>query len=197
MSETRALEVREFDGKTGEFEAVALVYNVTDSYSTRFLPGCFAESLKDRLPVVHLNHLEGRDRQVAEIVDYKDSPQRLVVIGQLRPPTASDHARRAWAGLKERVFDMSIVFRRQEAREASDGVLEFAKAVLERVDFVLDGAVPGARVLSFRNANDIGPVAARIAAAERLAGAGDLWTPSGSARAALREADDALDALEG
>ncbi len=53
-------------------------------------------------------------------------------------------------------------------------MLESAKAVLERVDFVLDGAVPGARVLSFRNANDIGPVAARIAAAERMAGAGDL-----------------------
>ncbi len=35
MSETRALEVREFDGHTGEFEAVAMAYNVTDAV----LPG--------------------------------------------------------------------------------------------------------------------------------------------------------------
>lgn len=61
---------------------------------------------------------------------------------------------------------------------------------------MLDGSVPGAKLLSFRNASAIGPVAARMAAAERAAGAGDLWTPRGTHLAALREADEALFTLE-
>jgi hypothetical protein len=46
------VELRAFDASTGEFEAVAVVYGVTDTYRTRFLPGCFADSLRRGLPPV-------------------------------------------------------------------------------------------------------------------------------------------------
>jgi hypothetical protein len=52
-------------------------------------------------------------------------------------------------------------------------------------------------LLSFRSAQEIGPVAARIAAAERAAGIGPIIPASASASAGIREALEALEALEG
>lgn len=114
----------------------------------------------------------------------------------MRPRESSSWVRRAWAGLSSRVLtDWSVVFHRQEARQAPDGATEFVRAQLRRVDVVLEGAVPGAQLLSFRSAQEIGPVAARIAAAERAAGVGPVVPASHSA--AIREALTALDELEG
>jgi hypothetical protein len=194
---TPAGELRSFDQETGEFEIAAVTYNKTDGYNTRFLPGVFTESVRQKMPVAHFGHNEDRSRLIAEFVDYREEPDQLVLVGQMRPRETSSWVKRAWTGLSSRVLtDWSVVFHRQEGgtRQAPDGVTEFVRAQLRRVDVVLEGAVPGAQLLSFRSAQEIGPVAARIAAAERAAGIGPVVPASHSA--AIREALAALDELE-
>lgn len=194
MSEHRSIELRDFDGGTGQFEAVAVTYNVTDSYDTRFLPGCAADSLKRQLPKVHFGH--NPQRPIGEVYDWRDRTDRLEIIGQLRPPSTSTFVRRAWEGMRSGVLtDFSIAFNRLRHRRAADGVTEFEAIDLGAVDLVLEGAVPGARLLATRDAAGMGAVARRLAYAERQARAGDHPAIGPSVSAAIREADEALDSL--
>lgn len=146
--------------------------------------------------MAHFGHNDDRSRLIAELVDYRKNPTSSCSSDRCGPGSPRPGSAGAWAGLSSRVLtDWSVVFHRQEARQAPDGATEFVRAQLRRVDVVLEGAVPGAQLLSFRSAQEIGPVAARIAAAERAAGVGPVVPASHSA--AIREALTALDELEG
>lgn len=188
-------ELRSFDGETGAFEVAAVTYGTIDTHGTEWAPGVFTESVRKKMPTAHFGHVDDPARLIAEFVDYRDEPDQFVLIGQMAPPQRSNWVRRAWAGLRDRILtDFSVVFTRQDTRRAPDGHEVFTRAMLHRVDLVLDGSVPGAQLLSFRNAHALGPVAERLAAAERAAQASGLWTPTPSA--SLRSVDETLAALE-
>lgn len=193
-------ELRSFDGDSGRFEIAAVTYGTVDSHSTRWIKGVFEESLRRGLPTAHFGHTEDTSRLIAHFYDWHDTDDQLVLVGQMERRERSTWVRRAWEGLKSRVLtDFSVVFTRRQWRTAADGIEEFTKADLHRVDLVLEGSVPGAQLLAFRAAAGLGPVAARHAAALRSAHSG-LWTPTGetgSLRVALQEADEALAELEG
>lgn len=189
-------ELRSFDDATGEFEVAAVTYNTVDTFGTRWLPGVFTESVRRSMPVAHFNHNDDPARRIADFHDYREEPGQFVLVGQMRPREKSTWIRRAWEGLRSQILtDFSVVFSRKDWRTAKDGVVEFVTADLHRVDLVLDGSVPGARLLSFRTAQGLGPVAARIAAAERLASNG-LHLPA-SSTVAMREAQEALAEIDG
>ena len=193
-------ELRNFDGKTGQVEVTAVTYGTVDSHGTRWAKGVFSDSLRRSMPTGHFGHNDSKARHIVDFYDWREERDQLVLIGQLAPPEKTSWVRRAWEGLRSAVLtDWSVVFTRQEQRTGADGVTEFTRADLHRLDLVLEGSVPGAQTLAFRGAQALGPVAARHAAAHRAAVQG-LWTPQGSpgaTSAALREAQDALDDLDG
>jgi hypothetical protein len=193
-----AAELRSFDEPTGRFEVAAVTYGTVDSHGTRWLPGVFTDSLRRQMPTARFGHSENRARHIGTFHDWREDPDQLVLIGQLEPREKTPWVRRAWEGLRSRVLtDFSVVFTRKQARTAPDGVTEFVRADLHRVDLVLEGSVPGAQLLAFRGAQSLGPVAARHALAHRQVAQG-LWTPKApdvAARVALRAADEALENL--
>ena len=171
---------------------------MTDAYNTRFLAGVFTESLRQKMPRAHFGHNDDRSRLIAEFVDYRDEPDQLVLVGQMLPRESSTWVRRAWDVLRDRVLtDWSVVCHRQEGgtRQAPGRCHRVRPGPVAPSRRGPRGGRPGAQLLSFRSAQEIGPVAARIAAAERAAGIGPVVPASHSA--AIREALAALDELEG
>lgn len=190
-----------FDEGTGEFEAVAVTYNITDSYRTRFLPGCFNASLRRELPPIVWGHND--QRELGLIRDWKDQADRLVVIGQLTQPSKvtpeqASFIQRAWKGLTSGVLtDFSVALWREKTRKASDGILEFEQCRMSHLGLVLEGAVPGAVLLATRDAAGTGSLVRprrsnghRLAAAYRAAGLDPSRTSELAAVEAM--ADDAL-----
>lgn len=153
-------EITGFDEGTGIIEAAAVTYNATDTYNTRFLPGCFTAWLRRDLDkgVVPLVWSHNHSRRVGKLVDFKDSPDKLVVIAQLDDPAKvpEDKAiwiRKAWEGVRRRILDeFSVMLARDQVRTAPDGALEFVKARMVHLGIVLEGAVPGAVLLGTRQA---------------------------------------------
>lgn len=163
------VEVNSFDEGSGEFDARAIAYGVVDLYRTIFDPGCCTRSLKGGLPDVRWGHKNGPDGIVGAVVDYRDSPTELDIIGQLMPPGTRRHTRQAWDGLRHRVLDeVSIGFRyKPETTYVDDnGVKHFTQIELDEVSLVMEAAVPGAKVLAVRTPTGSGAVAERLAAAE-------------------------------
>lgn len=167
-----------FDEASGTVEAAAVVYGVTDSYNTRFLRGAFNEWLDRDLAkgVVPLVWSHNHSRRVGRLVDYKDLPDKLVVVAQLDDPNAPEMPegrakwiRKAWDGLKRGILDeVSVAVTRDQTRTAADGALEFVKARMIHLGIVLEGAVPGAVVLGVRQPGpkvpDLSPLFAASAA---------------------------------
>jgi HK97 family phage prohead protease len=165
------VELRSFDLSTGEFDAVACVYNVVDSYRTRFIPGVFAESLRRGLPPVRWGHDQSPKGVVGEIVDYRDTNRGLEIIGQLLGPGEAPKSRQARDGLRYVVLDeFSVGFERLASRMADNGVVEITKADLVEVSIVQNAAVPGSELIAVRSRVEIaasyGPIGRRLAYAE-------------------------------
>lgn len=152
-----APQVTGFDEGQGIVEAVAVTYNVTDTYGTRFLRGVFNDSLTRELPPLVWSH--NHNRRIGKIIDYKDEANRLVIIGQLDDPdkVPQDKAgwiRKAWRGLRAAVLDeFSVLFYPQQSRKASDGATEFVRARMGHLGLVMEGSVPGAVLLGTRAAS--------------------------------------------
>lgn len=189
-AETRTFvhpELTGFDESTGIIEASAVVYNVTDTYNTRFLPGSLTEDLKRDITsgVVPLVWSHNHSRRVGRIIDYKDSPEKLTIVAQLDNPEKlpADRAhfvRKAWRGLKSAVLDeVSVAVERITARKANDGATEFVRARMLHLGIVLEGAVPGAVVLGVRSAPKVPPMSpSLIAAGAAAAGPGSFSPPA-------------------
>jgi hypothetical protein len=189
-AETRTFvhpELSGFDESTGIIEASAVVYDVTDTYNTRFLPGSLTEDLKRDITsgVVPLVWSHNHGRRVGKIIDYKDSPEKLTIVAQLDNPEelAADRGhwvRKAWKGLKSGVLDeVSVAVERITARTAADGATEFVRARMIHLGIVLEGAVPGAVVLGVRTAPKTPPMSPTlIAAGAAAAGPGSFSPPA-------------------
>jgi HK97 family phage prohead protease len=143
------------DGKT--FEAVVLVYNVIDSYNTRFRAGCFSESLAERLPRITWGH-DWRD-VLGRYVDYRDTDTELTLIGEFDDFDAVPRARQAAAQLLSGTIDQFSVGFERLADEMVDpdevdgarGVVDITKGTLDEAALVLAGAVPGTHLVSIRS----------------------------------------------
>lgn len=156
-------ELTGFDESTGIIEAAAVTYGVTDTYNTRFLPGCFNEWLTRDLEhgVVPLVWSHNHAKRVGRLVDFKDAADKLVVVAQLdNPDTAPEsrqpYIRKAWAALRQGILDeVSVAVAADDIRTSADGATEFVKARMVHLGLVLEGAVPGAVVLGVRD--QLGP----------------------------------------
>lgn len=152
----RARDIRvAADGHT--VEAVVLAYNVIDDYNTRFRPGCFAESLEERLPRMVWAHRW--DDPVGRWVDYRDTNTELTLIGELDDFDAVPRARQASAQLASGTIDQfSVGFMRladelvdPEDVDGQRGVVDITKGQLDEASLVLVGAVPGTKLLAVRS----------------------------------------------
>lgn len=146
--ETRAAKVTGTDGRT--FEARAVAYDVVDDYGTRFLPGVFAKSLAERMPVVAWAH--SWDEPIGRIMAAEERDDGLYVTGQLSDPDAVPRARQAIAQLADgTITDVSVGFWRTADRKGEDGIIDITEGDLDEVSLVLRGAVPGAKILAVRS----------------------------------------------
>jgi HK97 family phage prohead protease len=145
-------EVRTSDSDPGLFEAVVLRYGVVDTYNTTFDPGCFRESLEERLPRITWGH-DWKD-VIGRYVDHKDDRDALTLVGQLDDFDAVPRAKQAHAQLRSGTIDQfSVGFHRKpggtkmvEERE------HFTNAGLDEAALVLSGSVPGTKLVSVRAA---------------------------------------------
>lgn len=172
-------EITGFDEHTGMIEAAAVSYGVTDTYNTRFMPGCFTESLTRDLEqgVVPLVWSHNHDRRVGKLVDFKDYPDKLVIVAQLdnpdnAPESRAPFIRKAWEGLRQGILDeVSVaVARIGPQQRAADGAEEFVKVRMIHLGIVLEGAVPGAVVLGVRTGPKIPDPSPSMIAATTAAG---------------------------
>lgn len=145
-------EVRTSESDPGIFEATVLAYGVVDTYNTTFDPGCFRESLEERMPRITWGH-DWKD-PIGKYVDYKDTDESLTLVGQLDDFDAVPRAKQAHAQLKSGTIDQfSVGFHRKpggvrifEERE------HFTRAGLDEAALVLSGSVPGTKLVSVRSA---------------------------------------------
>lgn len=135
------------DGRT--FEAIVMRYGTLDDYETIFDPGCFTGSLEKRLPRITWSH-DWTD-VIGRVVDYKDSPETLTIVGELDDFDAVPRARQAYAQLTSGTVDQfSVGFRRTSTQDV-EGVTHFTEATLDEIACVLSGAVPDTELVGVRS----------------------------------------------
>lgn len=156
------LEVRvSADGRSGRVIADVMKYNTVDDYRTTFDPGCFSDSLEQRMPRILWAH--NPVDPIGQWTDAEDTRDRLRLAGlldlQMIPNTqtpAVPSAHRAWAQMESRTIDQfSVGFLRQgedRQRFKGSGVVAITKALLDEASPVLIGSVPGAQLVSVRQA---------------------------------------------
>lgn len=204
-------EVRGVDEGKRQFVARVVNYNVVDSYGSVWAPGCFADSLKRKMPKVVWAH-DWSD-PIGIVVDYKDSPEGLDVTVQLDDFADVPRARQCFSQLKSGSMDeFSFGFAREEWSYV-DGYAEDAefpgateiltRARLDEVSPVLVGAVPNTALLSTRSAermqrSDAAMLLTRVAAgamplsdALRALEAAPMTDPTPTRADALTPATDA------
>lgn len=203
MSETRRAPgaqfraVRAQGGSKRQFVCRALTYNTIDSYGTRWLPGCFAESLRQKLPVVAWSH--SWDEPIGRYIEVvRDDATALELVGQLDDFDDVPRARQAYSQMQSgTITDFSVGFTRQKWTNVDDASLralgcyeEMVKAGLDEVSPVIVGAVPGTALLATRSARRR-PADAALAAV-RLQQLGRARGRNSEEERALLDADDAL-----
>lgn len=178
------------DGASREFIARVLTYETVDDYGTVWLPGCFAESLATRMPVVAWAHSwQEPIGRYTEVV--RDDGTALELLGKLDDFDAVPRARQAFAQFQSGTLDQfSVGFTRRtwhelvqgaefpevdqakvEAWRAIGGWEVMVKADLDEASPVLVGAVPGTDLLAVRAAgqvplDDVVELARRVKAGE-------------------------------
>lgn len=163
------------DGRT--FSFVAVRYNVIDSYGTMFAPGCFADSLRNRVIKVTWGHSPSHTPEpIGHVVSYDDGPEQLTMVARLSEPDSVPRAKQAMAQLRDGDIDEMSVggpIGENDEMDMLDGNVVFKRVELEHVAVVLSGAVPGARMLAIRSAPSLvipvdlaGEIAARLKTGE-------------------------------
>lgn len=169
-------EVRTSEADPGTFEAVVMNYGRIDTYNTIFDPGCFRDSLEERLPRITWGH-DWKD-PIGQYVDYKDTDESLTLIGQLDLELiaggipAVPRAHQAYSQLKSGTMDQfSVGFSRKDGgvRRDDDQREHFTRAGLEESAIVLSGSVPATHLVSVRSmATDLTAAFAQRVAAGTL-----------------------------
>lgn len=154
----RRLEVRELRAAEDGRRVIARVlnYDVLDDYGTMFAPGCFAESLAQRLPTFAWSH--DWAEPIGRAVSYDDTADGLTIEFELDDPAAVPRAAQALEQLRSGTLsEFSVGFRRladeevpAEAVGGRRGVYRITKGQLDEVSVVLRGAVPGTALVGMR-----------------------------------------------
>jgi HK97 family phage prohead protease len=139
----------------GEFLARAVAYSMVDTYGTDFAPGVFNDSLTGNLPPVLWSHnaQESPNNVLGKLVDWHDSPQALLVVGQL--DTVNPHYDLVRSQLQNKtIVGVSVGFVRlaDEPSIVNEGATTITKASLMELSLVVEPSVPGAQVLAVRRA---------------------------------------------
>jgi HK97 family phage prohead protease len=145
------------DGLPKQFWARILNYGVVDDYKTKFEAGAFTESLEKRLPRLMFGHA-GWENPLALLgrgIDYRDSKDGLDVLFEFDDFEYVPMARQVAYQLTSGTLDeFSIGFIRQgERRDNMDSTTWITKGRLGEGSIVVQGSVPGTKVLQFRSAN--------------------------------------------
>lgn len=148
------IEFRQVDEGERSAWATVVTYNRTDDYGSVWVAGCFAESLRRKLPKATWSH--NWSDIIGRVTEYNDGPDRLDVKIQFSDFNDVPRARQAWSQMKSGdVDEMSFGFERQKVElvdeENSDAVERIIKARMYEVSPVLVGAVPDTAVLSVRD----------------------------------------------
>lgn len=152
MQQTRAYHasnIRATPDGSRTFEALVVVYGIIDDYGTIFDPGCFTDSLHERMPRITWAH--SWSEPLGRYVDFRDDDQGLVLIGEFDDFDAVPRARQAYAQLLSGTIDQFSVGFHSIDRYEEDGVEHFRKVGLDEAALVLVGAVPGTKLLSVRS----------------------------------------------
>lgn len=153
------VEFRVVSEAAREAEARVCVYNVIDDYGTLWLPGCWTESLRAKLPKVAWGH-DWLDI-IGRAVDFTDSDSDLRLLLKFSEFDSVPRARQAWVQLRDGdVDEWSFGFDRLEwvsvgpdAPEYETGLRErMVKATMYEASPVLVGAVPGTATVGVRSA---------------------------------------------
>lgn len=147
------VELRQDDGeKAGRFSGYATVFDVTDTFGTRFRRGCFKRSLKERgLPMLSWEH-DWDNGPIGVITDAREDERGLLVEGELF--IESDLPSRLHrAMLAGGVKEMSFGFRTREGAEVvedEEHVFEIRDVDLFEVAVVVVGSNPETEILQVR-----------------------------------------------
>lgn len=150
-------EVRAPEDKPGTFTANVLTYNVLDDYGTEFAPGCFDESMNERMPRICWGH-DWRE-PLGRYTAWRAKGDKLQLDGEFDAFDDVPRARQAYAQLKSGTIDqfsVGFVPTEWQDRKVEDSdymIRTFTKGRLDEVSLVLVGAVPDTELLSVRSPN--------------------------------------------
>lgn len=186
-------DVREFDDSSRTCLIRVVTYGVIDSYGSNWMPGCFDQSLSERMPPAVYAH--DWSRVIGSVKEYDSHSTGVDATIGFADFSSVPDARMAYSLLKDQhVKDTSFGFKRMEWDDewnlgdfvpSLPGEEErIRRARLDEVSPVVRGAVPGSGVLAVRSD---APVTQTSAA--------DLLTRLATGQIDLRTALNALDGL--
>lgn len=147
------------DGLPRQFWARVIKYNTEDDYGTEFRSGCFTESLQRRLPRLMYGHAgwENPAALLGRGIEYRDSHDGLDVLFEFDDfnyvPMARQIAHQMSNDPSNPTLDQfSVGFIRERDTRGANGRPAITKARLGEVSSVVEGSVPGTKLLSFRAA---------------------------------------------
>lgn len=135
----------------GRVDGFACPFNSTDTYDTRFAPGCFAKSISEwrgrsRTLPMYVNHAD--NRPVGGWQELTEDSQGLRASGEIVS------TEREYVGGLFRmkvVLGMSIGFVPVQWRVEGDGSVTFTEVALREISLVTANSVPGALIDSIRS----------------------------------------------
>lgn len=146
------------DGLPRRFWARIMNYDTLDDYGTKFAPGVFTESLARRLPRLMYGHAgwENPAALLGRGIDFRDAADGLDVLFEFDDFEYVPMARQIAYQLSNdpdnpTLNEFSVGFVRQRDTRGTDGKPVITKARLGEGSIVVEGSVPGTKLLSFRN----------------------------------------------
>ena len=144
------------DGLPKQFWARIVNYGVVDDYGTKFQEGFADEYLARRLPRLMYGHggWDHLQEVLGKGVQYRTSKEGVDVLFEFDDFDFVPAARQAAYQLKSGTLDeFSVGFIRQkEKRDPDDGHVWITKARVPDASIVVEGSVPGTKLLAFRAA---------------------------------------------
>jgi HK97 family phage prohead protease len=134
-------------GEDGTLAAIAVRFDVLDSYGTTFDRNAFGNLSKRRLPMLW-SHMQ--DQVIGSWSDFTASDRELRATGRLNLEIGRAKEVRAML-MSEDIAGVSIGFETIKAEARAGGVRHITKAIIHEISLVALPSVPGARVTSVRH----------------------------------------------
>jgi hypothetical protein len=179
-------EFRDVAGSNGRQKwATAVTYNTVDDYGTLWLPSCFDEGLRERMPTILYGHdWYSLEHVLGQGTDFRQTPgdvgpPGVDVLIEFADPEQIEAARTAivlTSGDKPILKDVSVGFDRREwlrrdeltPEQLAAGAEEaMVRAAMDELSIVVRGAVPGAQLRGKRSWLVDGRVTTKMPTASR------------------------------